>query len=94
MVRSTNMNLGIPQYKNCWKWNHTIFACYIHSFKCIKCNNSYKIEHHRYFAWYCKVNFKINLPRLETKSGELCLHSFKYINYKEDCQADSNICPF
>ena len=29
-------------------------------------------------AWYCKANFKINSPRLETKKDKSCLHSFKY----------------
>jgi len=29
-------------------------------------------------AWYCKANFKINSPRLETKKDKSYLYSFKY----------------
>ena len=94
MVRDTNMNLEVPQCKNCWKWSYITFACYAHGFKYIKCNSLYKVEHHRHFAWCCKVNFKINPSKLETKSGKLCPHSFKYINCKWDHQADSNECLF
>jgi len=39
-------------------------------------------------------NFKINLPRLGTKQGELCPYLFKYLNYKEDYQVDSNAYSF
>ena len=46
------------------------------------------------FGWCCKVNNKINLPRLETKKGEPCPHSFKCSNCQGDHQADSNQCPF
>jgi len=24
-IQETNMNLGVPQCKNCWKWEHTTF---------------------------------------------------------------------
>jgi len=24
-IRGTNMNLGVPQCKNCWKWDHLTF---------------------------------------------------------------------
>ena len=26
-IHSTNMNTGVLQCKNCWKWEHTTFAC-------------------------------------------------------------------
>ena len=46
-VRGTNMNLKVSQYKNCWKWDHTIFTCHSHSAKCKKCNSFHKLKHHR-----------------------------------------------
>jgi len=81
MIRDINMNLGIFQYKNYWKWDHTTFACYTHYSKCIKCNNPYEVEHHREMAWYCNVNFEINPLRLKIKRKP-CSYSFKCINYK------------
>ena len=30
MVRATNMNPGIPQCHNCWKWGHLTFSCRAH----------------------------------------------------------------
>jgi len=27
MVRATNMNPGVPQCHNCWKWGHSTFSC-------------------------------------------------------------------
>ena len=62
--------------------------------KCIKCNGPHKSEHHREFGWCCKANPKINPPRLETKKGEPCPHSFKCLNCRSDHQADSNLCLF
>jgi len=43
-IRGTNMNLGIPQYKNCWKWGHLTFLCRIQEAKYIKYNGSYKSD--------------------------------------------------
>ena len=93
-ICGVNMNPSIPQCKNCWKWDHTIFACQIQESKCVKCSSPYKSEHHQHFVWCCKVNFKINLPRLETKQEGLCSHLFKYTNCKGNYQADSNLCSF
>ena len=93
-IRGANMNLGVPQCKNCWKWGHSTFACRIQGAKCVKCNGPHKSEHHREFGWYCKANAKTNPPRLETKKGEPCPHTFKYSNCKGDHQANSNTCPF
>jgi len=93
-IRGANMNPGVPQCKKCWKWGHTTFSCRIQESKCVKCNGPHKSEHHQEFGWYCKTNNKINSPRLETKKGELCPHSFKCSNCREDHQADSNQCPF
>ena len=93
-IRGANMNPGVPQCKNCWKWGHATFSCRIQGAKCIKCNGPHKSKYHREFGWCCKTNTKINPPRLETKKGELCPHSFKCSNCKGDHQADSNQCPF
>ena len=93
-IRGANMNPGIPQYKNCWKWGHATFSCRIRGTKYIKYNGPHKSEHHREFGWCCKVNDKINPPRLETKKGKPCPHLFKCSNCKGDHQADSNQCPF
>jgi len=71
-----------------------MFICKFQELRCVKYNGPYKSEHYWCFTWYCKVNFKINLPRLETKQGELYSHLFKYLNCKRDYQADSNIYPF
>jgi len=93
-IRGANMNPGVPQCKNCWKWGHSTFSCRIQGAKCIKCNGPHKSKHHREFGWCCKVNAKINPLRLETKKGEPCPHSFKCSNYRGDHQANSNQCPF
>ena len=45
-------------------------------------------------TWCCKANEKTNSPRLETKKGEPCLHSFRCSNCKGEHQADSTDCPF
>ena len=88
------MNLGIPQCKNYWKWGHATFSCRIQGSKCIKCNGPHKSENHCKFRWCCKTNEKMNPPRLETKKGELCPHTFKCSNYQGDHQANSNQYPF
>ena len=93
-IWGANMNLGIPQCKNCWKWGHATFSCRIQDVKCVKCNGSHKSNHYREFSWYCKANAKINPPRLEPKKGEPCPYSFKCSNCRGDHQADSNQCPF
>ena len=93
-IRGANMNSGVPQCKNCWKWDHATFSCKIQGAKCIKCNSPHKSEHHKEFGWCCKANPKINPLRLETKKGELCPHSFKCSNCYGDHQADSNLCLF
>ena len=93
-IRGANINPGVPQCKNCWKWGHMTFSCKIQGAKCIKCNGPHKSEHHREFGWYCKANPKINPPRLETKKGKLCPHSFKCLNCHGNHQANSNLCLF
>jgi len=45
-IRGANMNLGVPQCKNCWKWGHVIFSCRIQGSKCVKCNGPHKSENH------------------------------------------------
>ena len=93
-IRGANINPGVPQCKNCWKWGHSTFSCRVQGAKCIKCNGLHKSEHHREFSWCCKGNAKLNPPRLETKKSEPCPHSFKCSNCKGDHQAGSNTCLF
>ena len=93
-IRGANMNPGVPLCKNCWKWGHATMSCRIQGSRCVKCNGPHKLEHHREFGWCCKANDKTNPPRLETKSGEPCPHTFKCSNCKGDHQADSAQCPF
>jgi len=93
-IRATNMNPGVPQYHNCWKWGHSTFSCHTHGSRCQKCNGPHKLEHHRDLAWYCKANFKLNSPRLETAKGEPCPHSFKCVNCKGKHMANNNKCLF
>ena len=49
-ICKANMNPGVPQCKNCWKWDHSASVCRIQSTKCIKYNNSYQTLHHHEFA--------------------------------------------
>ena len=93
-IRGTNANPGVPQYKNCWRWEHSTFSCRIQGSKCIKCNGPHKLENHHEFGWYCKTNEKTNPPQLETKKRKPCPHSFKYLNYQGNYQADSIQCSF
>jgi len=89
-IRGTNINSGMPQCHNCWKWGHSTFPCRAHGSKCQKCRGPYKIEHHRDVAWCCKANSKVNPPRLETQVGKLCPYSFKCFNYIGDHIVDNN----
>ena len=93
-IKGANMNPRVLQCKNCWKWGHSTFLCCIHGDKCVKCNSPHKSEHYREFGWCCKANAKTNPPRLETKKGKPCPHSFNFSNCKGNHQADSNLCPF
>ena len=88
------MNLGISQYKNCWRWSYVTFSCRIQGFKCVKCNGPHKSKNHYEFGWCCKANEKVNMPHLKTKKGKPCPHSFKCSNCRGDHQANSNQCPF
>ena len=83
-VQEANMNPGVPQYKNCWKWDHLAGVCRIQGAKCIKCNGSHQTIHHREFMWCYKANEKTNSPRLETKKSKPCPHLFKCSNCKGD----------
>ena len=88
------MNPGVLQCKNCWKWGHMVSVCHIQGAKRVRCNELHLSEHYCHFVWCCKANDKTNLPRLETKKGEPCSHSFKCLNCKGEHQADSNECSF
>jgi len=61
-IQRTNMNSGVPQCKNCWKWGHATFSCKIQGYKYVKCNSPHKSENHCKFGWCCKVNKKSNPP--------------------------------
>ena len=93
-IWGANMNPGVLQCKNCWKWGHITFLCRIQELKYVKCNGPHKFENHREFGWCCKANDKINPPRMETKKGDPCPHTFKCSNCRGDHQADSNQCLF
>ena len=93
-IHDANINLGVPQCKSCWKWGHMSGVCRIQGAKCIKYNSPHQTIYHCQFAWYCKVNEKTNLPRLETKKSKPCSYSFKCSNCKGEYQADLTDCPF
>jgi len=90
-IRGTNINPGVPQCKNCWKWGHLTFSCRIQGFKYIKCNGPHKSENHYEFGWCCKANKKTNPPYLKTKKGEPYPHTFKCSNCWSNHQTDSNL---
>jgi len=46
IFRGTNMNPGVPQCKNCWKWGHTTYTCRAHGARCQQCSGPHKLEHH------------------------------------------------
>ena len=94
IVHRVNMNLGILQCKNCWKWGHMAGVYHIQGAKCVKCNRPHLTTHYHHFVWYCKANDKINPPRLETKKSKPYPHTFKCLNYKGNYQADSIKYPF
>ena len=49
-IWGANMNPGVSQCKNCWKWGHATFSCKIQGAKCVKCNSPHKFEYHREFG--------------------------------------------
>ena len=94
MIRATNMNPGVSQCHNCWKWGYSTYSCKAHRSRCQKCSRSHKLEYHRDLAWCCKVNSKLNSPQLKTAQGLPCPHSFKCINCKGEHMADDYKCPY
>ena len=88
-MHRTNMNLGVPQYKNYWKWGHLTLSCHSHISRCTKCHGAHDTKHHREKAWCCIENKKLN--HLATKDSEPCPHIFKC---KGDHQVDSYSCPY
>ena len=91
-IRGTNMNLGVPQCKNCWKWGHLTLSCHSHVSRCTKCYGAHSTKHHREKVWCCTKNKKLNC--VATKVSEPCPHIFKCMNCKEDYQANSYSCPY
>ena len=49
-VRRANMNPGILQCKNCWKWGHLTFSYRFQDSKCVKYNGPHKSENHCEFS--------------------------------------------
>ena len=91
-IKGTNMNPGVPQCKNCWKWGHSTLSCCSHISRCAKCYGAHITEHHREKVGCCMENKKLN--RSATKEGKPCPHIFKCMNCKGDHQADSYSCPY
>ena len=69
-IRGTNMNPGVPQYRNCWKWGHTTFAYRVHRVRCPKYSGPYKFEHYYDMAWCCRADPKANPPLAGDKAKE------------------------
>ena len=59
-IKGTNMNQGVPQYKNCWTWEHSTLSCRSYISRCTKCYRAHTTEHHREKAWCCMDNKKAN----------------------------------
>ena len=93
-IHGINVNSGVLQYKNCWKWDHSTLSCWSHMSRYIKCYEPYNFKHHRKKTWYCKENNKLTPLRLATKEGKPCPHIFKCINCKKNHQADRNTCSY
>ena len=75
-IRGANMNPGVPQYQNCWRWGHTTLSCRIQGARYIKCSNLHKTEHHHQFGWCYKANDKVNPPNLkQRKANYAYMHS-------------------
>ena len=69
-IERANMNPGVPQCKNCWKWGHTVGVCHIQGSKCAKCNGPHLMEHHYYFTWCCKANVTIDTSWMQQGYGK------------------------
>ena len=91
-IKGTNINPGVPQCKNCWKWGHSTLSCHSHISRCAKCYGAHITKHHREKAWCCMENKKANCSA--TKEGKPCPHIFKCMNCKGNHQADSYSCPY
>ena len=89
-VKDTNMNPGVSQCKNCWKWEHSTLSCHSYISRCAKCYGAHTTKHHREKVWCCMDNKKAN--RTATKEDEPYPHVFKCINCKGDHQVDSYSC--
>ena len=91
-IHRTNINPGVPQCRNCWKWEHLTLSCHFHTSKCAKYYGAHDIEHYRKKAWCYIDNKKAN--QVATKEGKLCPYIFKCVNCKGDYQVDSYSCPY
>ena len=91
-IKGTNMNPGVPQYKNYWKWEHSTLSYCSYISRYAKYYRAHTTKHHREKAWCCMDNKKAN--HMATKEDELCPHTFKCMNCKGNHQADSYSCPY
>ena len=91
-IWEANINPGIPQCKNCWKWGHLTFSCKVQGAKCVKCNGPHKSEHHWEFGWYCKANAKTNsLGWKPRKTNPVRIHSSARIAEETTRQTQINV---
>jgi len=60
IIQDTNINPGILQCKNYWKWDHSTLSCCSHISRYTKCYGAYVTKHHREKAWCCMENKKTN----------------------------------
>lgn len=56
----------------------------MYKFKYVKYNSSYKIKYLRKMAWYYKVNFKTDSPKLKIKNMNLAYISSSILIAKEN----------
>ena len=94
IICRTNMNPGVSQCRNCWKWGYLTLSCWSHMSRCAKCNEPHNSKHYRKKVWCCKENNKLSPPKLATKEGKPCSYVFKCVNCKGNHQADNNTCPY
>ena len=82
-ICSANMNPGIPQCKNCWKWDHMIFSCRIQDAKCVKCNGPHKSKNHCEFDSFKCSNCRGNQIAAEEVYRDLWKQGQIYLLYEK-----------
>ena len=89
-IKGTNMNPGVPQCKNYWKWRHSTLSYCSYISRYAKYYGAHTTKHYREKAWCCIDNKKAN--HMATKEDEPCPYTFKCMNCKGNHQADSYSC--